>query len=104
MSPSLSSPSLTNNSGSPTKALANGALGVTKFFITAPFITVGRQRPGQGRHTSNPRGRALAGGEDPPAHAGDGGFAAGATDRDTALRRVEQLGEELRPREVAESK
>src|SRR5918995_1674222 len=39
--PSLSSTSLTNSSGSPTKALANGAEGVAKFFITAPFITVG---------------------------------------------------------------
>src|SRR5204863_9483510 len=39
--PSLSSTSLTNSSGSPTNALANGADGVTKFFITAPFITVG---------------------------------------------------------------
>src|SRR6476661_2175094 len=41
MEPSLSSTSLTNSSGSPTRALANGAEGVTKFFMTAPFITVG---------------------------------------------------------------
>src|SRR5829696_3628271 len=41
MEPSLSSTSLTNSSGSPTRALANGAEGVTKFFITAPFMTVG---------------------------------------------------------------
>ena len=39
--PSLSSTSLTNASPSPTSALANGASGRAKFFITAPFITVG---------------------------------------------------------------
>ena len=41
MEPSLSSTSLTKRSLLPTKALANSASGRTKFFITAPFITVG---------------------------------------------------------------
>jgi len=42
--PSLSSTSLTNASPPPTSALAKAALGVAKFFITAPFITVGSRR------------------------------------------------------------
>ena len=46
MDPSLSSTSLTKASPpsfllAPTSALANGASGAAKFFITAPFITVG---------------------------------------------------------------
>ena len=43
MDPSLSSTSLTNTSSSPTRALAKGWSGPAKFFITAPFITVGFQ-------------------------------------------------------------
>ena len=39
--PSLSSTSETNTSPVPTRALAKGASGATKFFITAPFIMVG---------------------------------------------------------------
>ena len=41
MEPSLSSTSLTKSSPLPSRALAKRASAVTKFFITAPFITVG---------------------------------------------------------------
>ena len=39
--PSLSSTSETNTLPPPTRALANGASGLAKFFITAPFMIVG---------------------------------------------------------------
>ena len=41
MEPSDSSTSETNRSGPPTRALANGWSASAKFFITAPFMTVG---------------------------------------------------------------
>ena len=46
----------------------------------------------------------MTGVEDPADHAGDGRLAAGAADSDAALRRVQQLGEELRTGEVGEAK
>jgi hypothetical protein len=65
---------------------------------------------GRGRHeilhqrAVHHRRLAVTGVEDPADHAGDGGFPAGPADGDAALRRVEQLGEELRPRQVLQPK
>ncbi len=66
----------------PTRALAKGVSGATKFFITAPFMIVG-SRPASGQY--------------PAGHAGDGRFAAGAADRDAGCALVEQAGQQFRP-------
>jgi hypothetical protein len=57
---------------------------VTKFFITAPFITVG-SRPVRV--------------QDPADHAGGGRLAAGAGDTDGLRRAVEQVGQQLGARQ-----